>query len=202
MPAWTDNFQIWIFITVFLCFAAHSCIIGSTPKEVTHVRYLRRFVWFIASRLLIILLLLGIFTVTFYYAMNATSIYVIIKDGMARRAQVVMMDEPVSSLERYFTAAWLERDDLIQQTLAGNSPYRNCTVTGLDHRVSLSRVWCWPWESIATATVVERIPAIDGRSSSGSVPAWPSGKYTITLSKENGSWKIRNMTVSEWLTNE
>lgn len=166
------------------------------------MRYLRRFVWFVASRLLIVLLLLGIFTVTFYYAMNATNIYIIIKDGMARRAQVVMMEESVSSLDRYFTATWLERDELIQQTLNGDSPYRNCTVTGIDHRISLSRVWCWPWESIATATVTERIPAIDGRSVSGTVPAWQNGKYTITLSKESGGWKIRNITVLEWLANE
>ena len=62
------------------------------------MRYLRRFVWYIASRLFIVLILIGILTVTFYYAMNATNIYVVIKDGMARRAQVIMMDEPLSSL--------------------------------------------------------------------------------------------------------
>ena len=50
------------------------------------MRYLRRLVWYIASRLFIALILLGILTVTFYYAMNATNIYVIVKDGMARRA--------------------------------------------------------------------------------------------------------------------
>ena len=63
------------------------------------MRSLRRFVWFIASRLLIVLLVLGILTITLYYAMNATGIYVIIKDGMAKRAQVIMMNEPTSSLE-------------------------------------------------------------------------------------------------------
>ena len=59
------------------------------------MRYLRRLIWFIASRLLVILLVLGLLTVAFYFSMNATNIYIIIKDGMARRAQVIMMDEPV-----------------------------------------------------------------------------------------------------------
>ena len=166
------------------------------------MHHLRRLVWFIASRLLIALLLLGILTVTFYYAMNATNIYVIIKDGMARRAQVIMMDEPVESLDAYFAPTWLERDSLLQSALNGTGPYQNTNVTGFDHRISLSRVWCWPWDSIATVTVTERIPAIDGKSVSGTVPAWQSGKYTMVLSKESGNWKIRTISLVELLNDE
>ena len=103
------------------------------------MRSLRRFVWFIASRLLIVLLVLGILTITLYYAMNATGIYVIIKDGMAKRAQVIMMNEPTSSLESYFSQNWIARDDGVQDAVNGNGPYRNCSITGFDHRISLSR---------------------------------------------------------------
>ena len=166
------------------------------------MHHLRRLVWFIASRLLIALLLLGIFTVTFYYAMNATNIYVIIKDGMARRAQVIMMDEPADSLSAYFAPTWLERDSLLQSALNGAGPYQNVSVTGFDHRISLSRVWCWPWDSIATATVTERIPAIDGKSPTGAVPAWQNAKYTMVLSNETGNWKIRTITLVERLNDE
>ena len=42
---------------------------------------------------MVLLLLLGFAVVTFYYAMNATNISVILKDGMAKRAQVIMMGE-------------------------------------------------------------------------------------------------------------
>ena len=162
------------------------------------MRYLRRLVWYIASRLFIALILLGILTVTFYYAMNATNIYVIVKDGMARRAQVVMMDEPLSSLDAYFTSTWIERDQLIQSAVSGTDPYQNVSVTGFDHRISLHSVWCWPWENIATATVTERIPSIDGKAAGGgSVPAWPDGKYSMILTRESGNWKIRNITAVE-----
>ena len=120
------------------------------------MRYLRRLIWFIASRLLVILLVLGLLTVAFYFSMNATNIYIIIKDGMARRAQVIMMDEPVSQLDNYFSSSWIARDDWLQSALNNVDPYRDCTVTGFDHRVSLQRVWCWPWDDTASAVVTER----------------------------------------------
>ena len=55
------------------------------------MKYLRRFVWYLASRLLLICVVLGLMVVGFYYAMNMANIYVVLKDGMAYRAQVVMM---------------------------------------------------------------------------------------------------------------
>ena len=166
------------------------------------MRYLRRFVWYIASRLFIALILIGVLTVTFYYAMNATNIYVVIKDGMARRAQVIMMDEPLSSLEKYFTNTWIERDQTLQNALSGQGAYQNVSVKGFDHRIAMSRVWCWPWESTASATVTERIPSIDGKSASGSVPAWEGGKYAMILTRESGNWKIQDITTLERLTDE
>lgn len=69
------------------------------------MRKLRRFIWYLAGRLLLITVLLGLFTVTFYYAMNASNIYIVLKDGMAKRAQVIMMGESPSDLTKFFRAA-------------------------------------------------------------------------------------------------
>jgi hypothetical protein len=184
-----------------LCFSCRSCIIP-VAKGGAFLRYLRRFIWFIASRLLVVLLVLGLLTVAFYFSMNATNIYIIVKDGMARRAQVIMMDEPVSQLDNYFSSTWIARDEWLQSALNDVDPYRDCTVTGFDHRISLSRVWCWPWDDTASAVVTERIPAIDGKSASGTVPEWPSGKYNIILTRENGNWKIKDITLIEWINDE
>ena len=74
------------------------------------MKHLRRFVWHIASRLLIITLVLGLLITGFYYAMNMTNIYIVLKDGMARRAQVVMMTEDVEELRKYFYDSFLSRD--------------------------------------------------------------------------------------------
>ena len=38
------------------------------------MKYLRRLIWFIASRLLLIVLILGLMVIAFYYAMNLTNV--------------------------------------------------------------------------------------------------------------------------------
>ena len=74
------------------------------------MRKLRRFIWYLAGRLLLITVLLGLFTVTFYYAMNASNIYIVLKDGMAKRAQVIMMGESPSELTKFFQGSYLQID--------------------------------------------------------------------------------------------
>ena len=57
------------------------------------MRKLRRFIWYLAGRLLLITVLLGLFTVTFYYAMNASNIYIVLKDGMAKIRDMMSNEE-------------------------------------------------------------------------------------------------------------
>ena len=64
------------------------------------MKYLRRLIWHIASRLLIVTVVLGMMVIGFYYAMNMANMQVVLKDGMARRAQVVMMQEDASELSK------------------------------------------------------------------------------------------------------
>ena len=80
------------------------------------MKHLRRLIWYAASRLMLITLVLGMIVVTFYYAMNATNIYIVLKDGMARRAQVVMMEEDPAELNKYFQQSFLERDSVLIAT--------------------------------------------------------------------------------------
>ncbi len=172
------------------------------------MRYFRRFIWFFASRLLMLTLALGLMMMAFYLSMSASNVYVILKDGMARRAQMVMTGTADNDLQNYFTPACLDADTALKTAKDGSSPYQlYYTITGFDHRVSLKSVWCWPWDQTATATVEERIPAIDGRLNtaghewanalglSNSPPAWGTGRYNITLVQQNGHWKIGSMTL-------
>ena len=146
--------------------------------------------------------------------MNATNIYIILKDGMAKRAQVVMMGAD-EDLTKYFSPAYLERDTLLSEARSGQSAYQNYySITGFDHRVNLDWFWCWPWEDTARATITERIPAIDGKLKSSareaaaaagvsiSSPKWQTTQYTVLLSRENSQWRIRNLTVANVITDE
>ena len=168
---------------------------------------LRRFIWYLASRLALLIVLLGLFTVTFYYAMNATNIYIVLKDGMAKRAQVIMMGEDPAELNKFFQSSYLQRDENLLLAMDGQSPYRCYTVRGIDHRLELTWMWCWPWESTARAEFVERVPRIDGRvnrtyadtakqlfgDSYESPPKWQAGKYSATLVRENNQWHIKSI---------
>ena len=174
------------------------------------MQYLRRFLWFIATRLLVLVAVLGIAITAFYFAMNAANIRIIAKEGLARRAQVIMMNEGQSDLPLYFSNAVLSGDSELQAALNGQSDYRNYySVTGFDHRIRLVSVWCWPWEDTARATVREEIPRIDGKMRAlaretalslglpDGAPKWQTREYTMLLSKENGKWIVKNMTVRE-----
>ncbi|MBQ3157128.1 MAG: hypothetical protein IJB81_09425 [Clostridia bacterium] len=177
------------------------------------MKHLRRLIWHIASRLLIVTLVLGLLVTGFYYAMNMTNIYIVLKDGMARRAQVVMMTEEVDELKKYFYDSFISRDAAVQTVINGTSPYQAYNVVGIDHRLEMGFTWVWPWDTTARVDIVERIPAIDGRVK-GSVaenyidqygsealypPDWISARYRATLVKENGQWKILSIQTIERL---
>lgn len=172
---------------------------------------LRRFVWYLAGRLLLLLAVFSLCVVTLYYAMNATNIYIVLKDGMAKRAQVIMMDESPEELTKFFQGSYLQRDENLMLAIDGKSPYTYYTVRGIDHRLSMTWMWCWPWESTARVHFTETIPRIDGRVNGSyaeaaqalygegyeSPPRWQGGKYTATLVKENGQWHIRSIALVE-----
>ncbi len=180
-------------------------------KGAAFVKYLRRFVWYLATRLMLVCALLGLMTVAFYYSMNATNIYIVLKDGMAKRAQVIMMGEEPQDLTKYFQNSFLDRDEPLLLASKGSSPYIHYTVRGIDHRLEMEWMWCWPWEPTARADVTERIPRIDGRVKSESrealqkaggeeslnPPRWQSAKYRAVLTRENGQWRIKSLTLLE-----
>ncbi len=177
------------------------------------MKHLRRLIWHFATRLLAVTLVLGMLVVGFYYAMNMTNIYVVLKDGMARRAQVVMTLEEPEELSKFFYSSFLQRDAAVQTVYNGTTPYQDYNMVGIDHRLEMGFTWVWPWDDRTTVTIVERIPRIDGRIK-GSVaesyiaqygdevlypPEWISARYRAALIKENGQWKILSLATMEIL---
>ncbi len=173
------------------------------------MRYLRRGVWFIAGRLLVICIVLGLMITAFYYTMNLSNIQIVLKDGMAGRAKYVMgITTQRSDLEKFFQSICLDEDELIITTDQGASPYADYNIRGIDHRLEIAFFWIWPWENSVRVDITERIPRIDGRvkglkadeviaqKGDGAVypPEWPEGSYRVQLIRENGQWKVRTMT--------
>ena len=180
------------------------------------MKRLRRFVWYLAARLLLVTVLLGLLVVTFYYAMNATNIYIIIKDGMAKRAQTIMMREDPKELNKYFQGGYLQRDENLLQAIDGKNVYTYYTVRGIDHRLEMTWMWCWPWENTARVEFTETIPRIDGRVNAKNAdaaralfgegfenpPKWQGARYVASLVKENNQWHIKSIAVRELIGDE
>ncbi len=172
------------------------------------MKYLRRGIWFFASRLFALCLVLGLILTIFYYAMNVSNIQIILKDGMANRVKVVMgISENAGELTRYFQQAYLDADPLLTAAAQGGSAYRDYNVRGIDHRLEMGFLWLWPWENTVRVTIEERVPRIDGRvkglradeviAQNGAdalyPPPWPDATYRALLVRESGQWKIKNL---------
>ena len=173
------------------------------------MKYLRRGIWYVAGKLLVVCLVLGLMITVFYYTMNLSNIQIVLKDGMAGRAKYVMgINNQRSELEKFFQADCLDSDELIVSADQGNSPYADYNIRGIDHRLEMGFFWIWPWENNIRMEITERIPRIDGRvkglkadeviaaKGEGAVypPEWPEVSYRVQLTRENGQWKIRVMT--------
>ena len=84
------------------------------------------------------------------------------------------MEADESELTKYFMPSFLEQDQVLLATKQGNSPYKDYNVRGIDHRLEMDWMWCWPWEDTARANIVERIPRIDGGPRAPPpMPWWP-----------------------------
>ena len=126
-----------------------------------------------------------------------------------------MMDEDPEELTKYFQTNYLQRDENLLNAMDGKSPYVIYTIRGIDHRLQLTWMWCWPWDTTAKAEFTERIPRIDGRikprptrrppsrstvrNNYESPPRWQAASYSATLVKENDQWHIRSIQVKELL---
>jgi len=164
------------------------------------VLYIRRLVWFLATRLIWICALCGMLVCGFYMCLNTANIYVILDEGLEKRVDVILTQEDAESLNFYFHADFLSTDPALEGAFDGTSAYDDYNITAFEHSLKIEEVWAWPWNDYATCTVVERVPSITGsvissrkNEVSATIPSWEGGRYNITLVNINGTWKIIGM---------
>lgn len=162
--------------------------------------YIRRLIWFIASRLLIVCILSGMLVCGFFMALNMANIYVILDEGLEKRVEVILTREEAEELNKYFHYDFLNADPALAGAFDGTSVYDDYNVTAFDYEMNIEKLWAWPWDQYATCTVTEQVSGITGKviSSRASevspeIPDWQGGRYNLTLVKENGLWKVIGM---------
>jgi hypothetical protein len=169
------------------------------------VKYIRRFMWFVSSRLALFTLIAGVLVFSFYTCLNISNIFILLNDGMQARASVILTRENPEQLNNYFRAEFLSSDQALNTALGPSSPYVDYNISDFDYKLSVESAWCWPWQDTATATIVERIPKISGKvvssraddvksgSLSANPPGWQGGRYEVTLYRANGQWKVAGL---------
>jgi len=178
------------------------------------VKYIRRFMGFVASRLLMLSVIAALLILAFYLAMNTANIYLLLNDGMTARASVILTREDAEELTNYFTNDFLLSDETLNIGLSSSSPYIDYKITDFSYKLSLDWVWAWPWENSATAVIVERVPKIVGSviaekkslvksgALSSTPPVWYGGQYTVKLVRTDGRWKIDRLTQTKLIIEE
>ena len=164
------------------------------------MKYVRRFMWFIASRVLIVTIVVSILVCAFYMCMNSANIYIILTDGMEARVRTILTASGAESLGDYFHADFLNSDTALQGAFDGSSAFGAYQIKDFDYILTVESLWAWPWDDQATCTVTERVPSITGsvlssrkNEVSGEIPTWQGGRYAITLKRSGGKWKITGM---------
>ena len=162
--------------------------------------YIRRLVWFIAQRLVVLCILVGMLVCGFFMCMNIANIYVILDEGLEKRVEVILTRDEAEELNKYFHYDFLSADPALAGSFDGSSAYDDYTITGFDYEMNIERLWAWPWDEYATCTVTEQVSNIEGKvissrasEASSHIPEWQGGRYNITLVKNDGLWKIVGM---------
>ena len=178
------------------------------------MKHIRRFFSFVASRLLIFTIVSALLILAFYLAMNTANIYLLLNDGMTARASVILTRKDADELVNFFTNDFLLSDETLNIGLSSVSPYIDYNITDFKYSLSLEWVWAWPWENSATATIVERVPRITGKvvesrqslvksgALSATPPSWYGGRYTVKLVRQDGRWKIDQLTQTQLIIEE
>ena len=74
------------------------------------MKYIRRLVWFIASRLLIFTICVSVLLCAFYMCMNTANVYIVLSDGLEKRVDVILTREDAPELNNYFHGDFLSAD--------------------------------------------------------------------------------------------
>ena len=115
---------------------------------------------------------------------------------MAARAKTVLENGSASELDQYFTADFIEKDELLN-----SGAYLDYAVESYDYRYDILGISVLPWAKTGSVTYIERIPTIRATAVSeevqGPVTPWIPMHYKVNLVKIDGRWLIDSLTVVE-----
>lgn len=157
---------------------------------------LLRLLSYILTRLTVLAVVGILIILAIFIGFDWANINVIVNEGLAKRAEVILTNQEASELNKFYTQDFLDRDSLLLR-----HPYENFTISNYDHRVKLRHLWVWPWENKTRVLVEEIVTRVEGTSKDEDakdipIPRWESGEKIIIMEKD-GRWKIGNVILTK-----
>lgn len=156
----------------------------------------RRSLWYVLKVLLVITLVVALCFFALVEMMSISNIYIIVTEGLERRADCILGIRPSSELQEYFFKDWLVRDDAID-----SGKYDAFRVDSYDYRLSIEKIKVYPWSTEATVRVLEQVVNIqayaNNESNKDNVPQWEDSRMEIRLEKIDGRWFITMLSVQQ-----
>ena len=149
----------------------------------------RRSIWYMLRLLLLIAAVVALALGAFMSALYTSNIYIILVDGMQKRAACILQDGSVQDLSEYFTEEFIASDAALT-----SGAYDGFTVNNFDYRVDVERLRAYPWSATVRVQTLLRLASLSATANEEAAgkepPAWQSGRYNVVFVKREGRWYI------------
>ncbi|MBR5948061.1 MAG: hypothetical protein IKZ82_05365 [Clostridia bacterium] len=160
-----------------------------TDEDQSPIGVARRSIWYILRLLLVITLVVGLCYFALVEAMYMSNIYIIVTEGLERRADCILGNRSSTELAEYFTKEWIIRDEDID-----SGKYDAFRVDSYDYRLTIEKMSVYPWSKEASIRVLEQVVNIQASpyndSNKDPVPQWEGSRMEIRLEKIDNRWYI------------
>ena len=156
----------------------------------------RRSIWYVLRTLLVITAIVSICFGVFVEGMYVSNLYILVTEGLQARAACILTDGAVLELTEYFTASFVDNDDILYE-----DRYGDFTVASFDYRIDVERVSVLPWNQRASMQVVTYLAAINASANASNpeaeLPQWQAGRYVVGFARDGSRWYISSLSLVE-----
>lgn len=156
----------------------------------------KKSIWYVLRTLLIITAIVGLCLVVFIEGLQVSNLYILVTEGLEKRAEVILSNDESDELRMFFTEQCLKNDDKLDRDI-----YKDFTVASYDYRIEIKELFVLPWGVRAHMTVDARLAAINASANveegmpAPQLPKWEAGRYQVVFLREGSRWYINSMTL-------
>lgn len=157
----------------------------------------RKSIWYVLRTLLVGVALVVAALYMFIGAMHVSNIYVLVTEGMEKRAACILEGGSVNELTEYFTEEFVARDAALY-----DGAYGDYTITNFVYKLDVDSLMVLPWDTSASMKVRERMLSLSGTPHEGvdadaKPPAWTPVRYSVKLKRIQERWYISDIILLE-----